>query len=256
MGANPGLSPDEVESILEASADDLVANADWHAYYGHGRVNAASAVQLALNYSPTDYEAPTATIFSPSSGSTVNGLITVEVNASDNTGVTEVGLYADNQLVGSDTSAPYQFSWDSTGVADGRVTLTSYAYDAAGNQGNSNDVAVTVDNTQDATDTTPPTVAISDPADGSTVKRTVRITVSARDDIEIASLRLFIDGEAATVASSDLLSYDWNTRKVASGAHTIRAEAVDTAGNSATRSIQLNVGSGGDTGGGGKGRKN
>ena len=49
MGANPDLSPDEIEAILEASADDLVAGSDWHAYYGHGRINAAAAVEMALN---------------------------------------------------------------------------------------------------------------------------------------------------------------------------------------------------------------
>jgi hypothetical protein len=49
MGANPDLSPDEVETILEASADNPVGTSDWHAYFGHGRVNAAVAVQMALN---------------------------------------------------------------------------------------------------------------------------------------------------------------------------------------------------------------
>jgi hypothetical protein len=251
MGANPGLSPDEVESVLEDSADDLAGTSDWHAYYGHGRVNAARAVQLAMNSSPMDYEAPRVDIFSPSSGSTASGLVTIEVNASDNMGVTEVGLYADNQLVGTDTSAPYQFSWDSAGVPDGSVTLTSYAYDAAGNQGSSGGVTVNVDNAPAVADNTPPTVDISNPADGSAVERTVRINVSGWDNLKVASLRLFIDGESRSVASSDLLSYDWNTRRVASGTHTIRAEAIDTAGNSATKSIQVNIGSDGNTGGGG-----
>lgn len=51
-GANSDLLPDEVEAILEASADDPVSTADWHAYFGHGRVNAALAVQMALNGTP------------------------------------------------------------------------------------------------------------------------------------------------------------------------------------------------------------
>ena len=44
--ANPGLTPDEVETVLESSADKIAG--DWHPYYGHGRVNAAAAVQMAM----------------------------------------------------------------------------------------------------------------------------------------------------------------------------------------------------------------
>ena len=49
MAVNSDLSPDEVEAILESSADDPVPTSDWHAYFGHGRVNAAVAVQVALS---------------------------------------------------------------------------------------------------------------------------------------------------------------------------------------------------------------
>jgi thermitase len=257
MGANPDLSPDEIESILETSADDLVSGSDWHAYYGHGRINAAAAVEMARNtgVTPVDYEAPQVTIFSPSSGSTVNGLITVDVNAVDNVGVTEVTLYAGGDFVGSDTVAPYEFSWDSTGSADGDVTFTAFASDAAGNQGAFNGVSAVVDNVPDVTDvadTTAPTVEINNPEDGSTVSRTVAISVAGWDNVNVATVKLYIDGSLKSSSSSALLDYSWNTRKVASGAHTIVAEAVDTSGNLTSKSIQVNIGSGS---GGGKGKK-
>ena len=44
-----------------------------------------------------DSEAPSVNIFSPGSGSTVSGLVQVEVNASDNVGVTDVSLYANGR---------------------------------------------------------------------------------------------------------------------------------------------------------------
>jgi hypothetical protein len=261
MGANPDLSPDEIETILEASADDLVAGSDWHAYYGHGRINAAAAVEMALNTStaPMDYEAPQVAIFSPSSGSTVNGLITVEVNAVDNVGVTGVSLYAAGVLVGSDSAAPHQFSWDSTRSWDGDIAFTAYASDAAGNEGASSDVYAVVDNVPDVSDTTPPTVDINNPGDGSTVSGRVAIGVDGWDDVNVATVKLYIDGQLRSSASSASLDYSWNTRKVASGAHTIVAEAVDTSGNIANRSIQVTIGSGSDSDGSvrskGKGKK-
>jgi hypothetical protein len=80
--------------------------------------------------------------------------------------------------------------------------------------------------------------------------------VAAWDNVNVASVRLYIDGQLKSSATSGSLSYDWNTRKFSNGAHTIRAEAVDEAGNPSDRSIQVNIGSSG-TGnkGGGKGKK-
>jgi hypothetical protein len=261
MGANPNLTPDEIENILEVSADDLVTGSDWHAYYGHGRINAAAAVQMALNTStsPIDYEAPQVAIFWPGECSTVNGLITVEVNAVDNVGVTEVSLYAAGVLVGSESAAPHQFSWDSTLSSDGEVVLTAYASDAAGNEGASSDLTVVVDNIPDVSDTTPPTVDINNPEDGSTVSGRVAIGVDAWDDVNVATVRLYIDGQLRSSASSASLNYSWNTRKVASGAHTIVAEAEDTSGNISSKSIQVYIGSSSDPddspGSKGKGKK-
>jgi hypothetical protein len=61
-------------------------------------------------------------------------------------GVTKVELYVDGGLVASDTSSPYNFVWDSAGVANGPHTLITKAYDQANNVGTSTSVTVTVNN--------------------------------------------------------------------------------------------------------------
>ncbi len=91
-----------------------------------------------------DIQAPTVSLTSP--GATVSGNVTLEADASDDQGVTVVRFLADGTEIGSDTSAPYTFDWDTTSVADGQVTLTAEAEDAAGNVGVSADVVVTVQN--------------------------------------------------------------------------------------------------------------
>ena len=65
FGANPGLSPSQVEAILRQSADDL-GSAGEDNEYGAGRVNARRAVQLAgggpaPTPGPTSSPSPTAT---------------------------------------------------------------------------------------------------------------------------------------------------------------------------------------------------
>ena len=96
-----------------------------------------------------DTTPPTTSVTSPGSGATVSGVITVAATASDNFGVTRVEFYLDGVLSATDTSAPYQWSWDTRTAADGSHTLFTEAFDAAGNSGTSTSVPVSVSNTLD-----------------------------------------------------------------------------------------------------------
>ncbi len=87
---------------------------------------------------------PLVTLASP--GSPVSDTVTLTADASDNLGVIEVRFFVDGALIGSDTTAPYSVDWMTTSVANGDVTLTAEAEDAAGNVGVSADVDVTVEN--------------------------------------------------------------------------------------------------------------
>ncbi|BCG65152.1 MAG: thermitase [Methyloprofundus sp.] len=256
MSANPSLNAAEVENVLEASADK-VAGA-WHPYYGNGRVNAATAVQMALNMdnAPIDQQVPTVNIFSPVVESIAQGIVQVEVSAFDNVGVASVSLYANNQYIGTDMTTPYQFSWDSNAFADGDVTLTAIADDAAGNEGTSASVSVSVDNIIDVVDIVPPVVTISNPTDGSSVKRTVNILVYAQDDVAVGQIKLFIDGDIKATVNGESLSFGWNTRKASDGEHSINIVATDAANNSTSKSIVVMIGGGSNDkkGGGGRGK--
>ncbi len=95
----------------------------------------------------SDTQAPTTAITAPAAGATVAGTASVTASASDNVGVTRVEFYLDGALRSTDTSSPYAWSWDTTATPNGAHTLTSRAYDAAGNVGTSAGVAVTVSNT-------------------------------------------------------------------------------------------------------------
>ncbi len=56
-------------------------------------------------------------------------------------------FYAGGTLLGTATLAPYVVSWDTTGLDNGAVTLTTRAYDIAGNVTVSAGHTVTVDHT-------------------------------------------------------------------------------------------------------------
>ncbi len=236
--ANTALSNTQLQSILESTAVDL-GTPGYDQYYGYGRINAAAAVAAAVaaasNTTTVDTQAPTTSIASPTGG-TVSGTVTVTVNATDNVGVTRVDLYAGSTLVGSVSTAPYSFTWNTTSVVNGSVNLVAYAYDAAGNKGTSSAVTVTVSN---VADTTPPTVSILNPGAGSTVGGMVSIKVSASDNVGVTSLTLYIDGVLKSSTNTGSLSYSWNTRRVSKGTHTISAMAQDASGNTSTQSISV-----------------
>ncbi len=98
-----------------------------------------------------DTTAPTTSITAPASGATVSGSTTVSASASDDVGVTRVEFSIDGSLANTDTTSPYGFAWDTTGLGNGSShSIQSKAYDAAGNVGTSATVTVTVDNSATA----------------------------------------------------------------------------------------------------------
>ena len=90
---------------------------------------------------------------------------------------------------------------------------------------------------------------------------TLQIDMTAEDNVAIALLKCYVDGVLKGTTTADTLNCSWNTRKAATGLHTIRAYAKDTAGLTAITEVQVEVasttkgGGGSKGGGGGKGRK-
>ena len=244
MAANPALDGAKIEQALFSTAVDLGA-AGRDPYFGYGRVNAAAAVNAVKVTAPVaDTQAPTSAITSPAASSSVSGIVTVNVAASDNVGVDHVELKANGTVIGTDISSPFSFSWNTANAANGMATLVATAFDAAGNATASAPVSVNVANVTPppAKDTTPPVVKIDNPAAG-TVSGQVSVAVSASDNSGAAGISesLYIDNKLVATGKGGALAYNWRTRQYARGAHTVMAVAKDAAGNSATTSVTVNV---------------
>lgn len=246
MAAAPGLTNSSIESLLFSTAVDL-GTAGRDNYYGYGRVNAAAAVLAARSTVITvDSTAPSASISAPLGSSTVSGLVAVNASAADNVGVSRVDLQVNGTKVASDATAPYGFSWDTSGVPNGMANLVAIAYDAAGNAGQSATVAVNVSNVASApttvADTTAPVVQIVNPVAGA-VSGTVSVSVSATDNLGAAALsqQLYIGTRLVASGTGGSLSYNWNTRKMTKGTHTIKSVVRDSAGNVGSMSVSVTV---------------
>jgi hypothetical protein len=201
---------------------------------------AQSVLSLPVGGTPTtDTTNPTVGLSTPLSGSSVAGSVTVTATASDNIGVTKVEFFADDILYATVTVTPYNATWNATGLQAGSShTLTAKAYDAAGNIGTSAPVTVMV---ASASDSSPPAVSITTPANNTTLSgSSTSISAQATDNIAVTSLKLYIDGSLKASSTTSSLNYKWNTRKVPKGAHTILAQAFDAAGNTSTSTITVN----------------
>jgi hypothetical protein len=109
--------------------------------------NATSpAISITVSNAAPDTIAPTTSITSPAAGATVSGTTEVTATATDNIAVARVEFYLDGAMQTTDTAAPYSWSWNTAGVANGTHTVSSKAFDAAGNSGTSAGVIVTVSN--------------------------------------------------------------------------------------------------------------
>ncbi len=113
------------------------------AYDAAGNSGNSAAVSTTVT---NDVTAPTTSITAPANGAVVSGAVSVTASASDNIAVTRVEFYLDGLLNSTDTTSPYAWSWDTTASSNASHSLTSKAYDAAGNAGTSAAVSVTVNN--------------------------------------------------------------------------------------------------------------
>jgi poly(hydroxyalkanoate) depolymerase family esterase len=93
-----------------------------------------------------DTTPPTVTLTAPAAGATVSGALAVTATASDDVGVTRVDVLVDGAVAGSDTSAPYSVTVDTTRLANGNHSLSARAFDAANNAGSAAAITVNVQN--------------------------------------------------------------------------------------------------------------
>ncbi|AKJ03808.1 Ig-like protein group 3 [Archangium gephyra] len=199
-----------------------------------GNVRTSSEVAVTV-----DNTAPVTAVSAPAQGALLRGTVPVSATASDAVGVERVEFFAGTTLFGTATTAPYVVSWETTAGAQGGITLTTKAYDAAGHVSVSAGRTVTVDNVA-------PTVAITSPANGTSfsfLTFSTTLQASASDNVGVTQV-VFYDG--ATVIGTDTsapYSVTWSLGGVPKGTHTLTAKAHDAAGNvtaSAPISVKVN----------------
>ncbi|MBA3231684.1 MAG: PKD domain-containing protein [Acidobacteria bacterium] len=105
-----------------------------------------AGIIVAYPWPGADTTAPTVALTTPAKGAIVSGATLIAASAVDHVGVTRVGFTVDGASLVEFTSAPYEFRWDTSTVANGARTIGAWAQDAAGNRGYAESITVWVDN--------------------------------------------------------------------------------------------------------------
>ena len=213
--------------------DDVI-----HTIHAHVRDNAGNQITIGPinvtidNYESDDEIAPTGTIISPASASTVSGTIDIEVNAYDNIRMGHVDFIIDGSAVAHDSIPPYSYSWNTLGEAeDSDHVININLSDSAGNTTSLFPVTVFVDNIEDA-DIIPPSIVIYDPAANQTVSGTITFMTIATDNVAIDRVEFYHDYELEFTATNYPYNYEWNSTLIAEDSeHVWHAKAFDTSGN-------------------------
>jgi Bacterial Ig domain/YetA-like protein len=91
-------------------------------------------------------------------------------------------------------------------------------------------------------DTTPPTVSITAPANAATVSGSVTVSANASDNVGVVGVQFLLDGvNLGAEDTASPYSATWNTTTASNGSHTLTARARDAAGNSASASVTVTV---------------
>ena len=207
-------------------------------------VGGSGQVRFSVDYSTTDLFRPSVDGVVPASGTTWCFLAATWDGSAT---ATQVKLYKDGSQVsygtptngaptngrGDDTSAHVWLGNDSTGARtfDGvldDVRIYNRVLDAS---------EVLAIYNEGASDTTPPTVSVTAPIDGTNIRGTVAVSANAADNVGVAGVQFKLDGVDLQVEdTTPPYSISWDTATASNASHTLTAVARDAAGNTTTSS--------------------
>jgi cytochrome c peroxidase len=165
--------------------------------------------------------APVVAMTAPAGGTSYTAPATVSLSATATTTdgtIARVEFYNGGTLLGTDTTAPYTYSW--SGVAAGSYTLTARAVGSNGQATVSAPASITV-----TTAAAAPVVAMTAPAGGTSYTAPATVSLSATattTDGTIARVEFYNGGTLLGTDTAAPYSFSWSS--VAAGTYTLTAQ--------------------------------
>ena len=205
----------------------------------------ARIIQISGAPPPPDTTPPTLAITSPANNSThPAGNVVISGTATDNSGIRDVRVRVDSGAYQTATLTGSNWTITLNITVAGPHTITANARDIFNNF-TTRGIAINI-GTPPPPDTTPPTLAITSPANNSThPPGNVVISGTATDNVGgsgMRDVRVRVDSGAYQTATLTGSNWTITLNITAEGPHTITANARDLANNFTTRAIAINIG--------------
>lgn len=210
-----------------------------------------AAAAISLFAAAPAFAAPSVSFTSPSAGAVYSGTSNATC-ATSTSGATQVvfSLVSSTgvvKTVKTDTSSPFDCSFNPYHYVDGNWTLRAVASDSSGAKATATR-SITINNNGGATSggstggttNTPPAVSFAKPANNSTVAAGSNLAceVSATDADGIAKLEWLLDGKVVFTETSAPFNY-CSINNIAAGTHTVGARATDKKGATSTAQVTV-----------------
>jgi mannan endo-1,4-beta-mannosidase len=137
-GTDPSLTNGSTYSSSFSVA--ATTTVKYRSFDNAGNAEPVNAQQIQITVTPT----PAVALTSPAAGTTVSGTATLA--ATDTAAAARVDFRVDGKTIGSDSSTPYNVSWDSSAATNGTHQVTAAAFDSANQEVDSPPVSISVSN--------------------------------------------------------------------------------------------------------------
>ncbi len=181
---------------------------------------------------------PTVAITNPADNSVlITSPVTIQATTSSDITITKVEFYINGSKVGEDTTNAYEHNWITSSEENGAYTLKAIAYNAQNTTAESGEIYVVINKTEDAL----PTVSLTNPAEGDTIRLAATLQAGALDDDGISKVEFYVDDTMVSEDGFYPFEYTWDSTTVEDGQKVIKAIAYDTIGQNVEASINVTV---------------
>ena len=208
---------------------------------GATKTSAAIAITVKTNV------APTVSLTSPANNASFTAPASIALaataTAAAGSTISKVDFYNGEAKLGTDTSAPYTYTW--SGVPVGNYSLTAKATDSAGISTTSTAVSIVV-----KAPVSKPSVAITSPVSGATFAGPATISIAATAAATATGATIskvdFYNG-AMLLGSALAAPYTYTWSNVPAGGYLLTAKATDSLGSVTTSALVYAIVDGADT---------
>ncbi len=176
-------------------------------------------------------------IIQPADGSVVCGELTVEALADED--VESVAFLLDGTIQEEAPTPPWTWTWN-TEVADAGEHIITARADAGDGGMAEHSIRIQVADPADPCDELP-RISFDAPSHGTVLSGEVSVALSAKDDVGVVSVQLYVDGGLLATDDSVPFVIEWNSVSFDDGPTTLSAVATDTIGQTSIAMLEVVV---------------